>query len=529
MIGDRPRRDIINSYDCGYNFGHLHFFKPVGKMPGKILGLEINEKSVTAVQVMSGLKGYNLISCSRIGVEENDLEKALFELSQKIDLKSDNSFVSISGAGISFRNIKIPFKDPKKIRQTLPFELETLVPFPVDELIVDFNIIDHADQTEILAVSARKSHLSEYLSKLAIIGIDPDIVDINPIPTVSWVLNQDNRPENGLYIDIEIERNRMILFKNRRIVLIREFYSTPDIVRESEYSSSEDKSEDNAFVQEYEEIIESLCEEVLKTLHSFGWQNGNSVVLDKVLFGGIGAIYAGTENILSRFFECPVERVNVSRDNRLRMDYNISRIYKQAVMDNALAISMRDNKKAIGFNLRQGEFQVKKRYFGPKQEIKKAVILLILFLIFLISDLGIDYYSLKEKYNLSKQTVTEQRIKMYPETKNIKDNELAIKQIEVQQKGSPTELQGIAKTNQKVLDILKDIALRIPESYDMDVTNMIIDQKDVRISGDADSYKTIDSMENDLKPSPLYKSVEIGSTKKSGNRIRFDLKLTRAN
>ena len=64
-------------------------------MPGKILGLEINEKSVTAVQVMSGLKGYNLISCSRIGVEDNDLEKSLFELSQKIDLKSDNTFISV--------------------------------------------------------------------------------------------------------------------------------------------------------------------------------------------------------------------------------------------------------------------------------------------------------------------------------------------------------------------------------------------------------------------------------------------------
>lgn len=198
-------------------------------------------------------------------------------------------------------------------------------------------------------------------------------------------------------------------------------------------------------------------------------------------------------------------------------------------MDNALAISMRDSRKAIGFNLRQGEFQVKKRYFGPKQEIKKAAILLILFFIFLIFDLGIDYYSLKEKYNLSVQRVTEQLNKVDPETKNIKDRNLRIMQLEDKLKTSPTELQGIAKTDQKVLDILKDIALRIPESYDMDVTNMIIDQKDVRISGDADSYKTIDSMENDLKPSPLYKSVEISSTKKSGDRIRFDLKLTRAN
>ncbi len=38
-------------------------------MPGKILGLDINEDSVTAVQVKSGLKGYQVTACGRVMID----------------------------------------------------------------------------------------------------------------------------------------------------------------------------------------------------------------------------------------------------------------------------------------------------------------------------------------------------------------------------------------------------------------------------------------------------------------------------
>ena len=41
-------------------------------MPGKILGLDINEDSVTAVQVLSGLKGYQVTACAQAIIEEDE-------------------------------------------------------------------------------------------------------------------------------------------------------------------------------------------------------------------------------------------------------------------------------------------------------------------------------------------------------------------------------------------------------------------------------------------------------------------------
>ena len=47
-------------------------------MPGKILGLDICEDAVTAVQIRSGLKGYQITACGRVMVEGQDgYEEAL--------------------------------------------------------------------------------------------------------------------------------------------------------------------------------------------------------------------------------------------------------------------------------------------------------------------------------------------------------------------------------------------------------------------------------------------------------------------
>ena len=107
-------------------------------MPGKILGLDIGEDSVTAVQVLSGLKGYQVTACAQVIIEEEDgLEGALKGLLEQMDLKSDTYLTSIPAENASYRNLQMPFREPKKIRQTLPFEIETVVPFPSEDLVVD--------------------------------------------------------------------------------------------------------------------------------------------------------------------------------------------------------------------------------------------------------------------------------------------------------------------------------------------------------------------------------------------------------
>ena len=116
-------------------------------MPGKILGLNISRDFISAVQVVSGLKGYEIIACCRVMITEDGLEKALESISGKMDLKSDTYLAVIPLEDTSIRNLRMPFSDPRKIKQTLSFEIETMSPFPVDDLILDFNIPDKSKKS----------------------------------------------------------------------------------------------------------------------------------------------------------------------------------------------------------------------------------------------------------------------------------------------------------------------------------------------------------------------------------------------
>ena len=193
-------------------------------MPGKILGLDISQDSITAVQILSGLKGYQVTACAQVVIDEDGgLEGALKELFEQTDLRSDTYLTSIPAEHVSYRNLQMPFSEPKKIKQTLPFEIETVVPFPIEDLVVDFTVVDRSDKSEILGASVSKAYVAEYLARLQAYGIDPEVLDIRCVPTVSWLIRQEETPESGLLLEIGVERNMMILYLKRRIALIRTF------------------------------------------------------------------------------------------------------------------------------------------------------------------------------------------------------------------------------------------------------------------------------------------------------------------
>ena len=98
-----------------------------------------------------------------------------------------------------------------------------------------------------------------------------------------------------------------------------------------------------------------------------------------------------------------------------------------------------------------------------------------------------------------------------------------------EEKKSATLLPGI-NSDRKVLDLLLDISQRIPQTLDVDVESMIVDLDTVRISGQTDTYETVDSIKNGLEPSDYFTSVTISSAKKdrTGDRIRFEMKLQKA-
>ena len=496
-------------------------------MPKKILGLDINEDSITAVQVKSLLKGYQITACGTVRVEgDGGLDDALKGLVERVDLKSDTCVTSIPGEHISYRNLEMPFRDPKKLRKTVPFEIETMVPFSIDDLVIDFIVSDQSDQNEILAASVRKSFVSEYLTSLKSHEIDPDILDIRCVPIATWLLKQQGIPNDGLFLEIGEKRTTMILYLKRHIVLIRTFAFNNGPIANS--ISNDMNDIDATESNQIESHFKHLFTTVRNTIHAFGWQRNKPILLEGIFFTGIGALYPETENLIRQFFDIPAEQINLSRNNRIHMDENISQVWNPLLMDSALALALRDSKQGQGFNFRKDEFKIDRHYFRLNNALRRVAVFLIIIFSLLAVDMGVDYYLQKKRYRALDQKVTEVFRQTFPDVKRIVDpvKQMKLKIREI--KRAAISQPGINSKN-KVLDLLKDISQRVPKSLNLHITRMVINPETLLIIGKTDTFNTVEKIKNRLEHSSYFNTVTISSANldRTGKQVRFELKLQR--
>jgi len=499
-------------------------------MPGKILGLDINDDAITAVQVVSTLKGYQITAFARVTIDGDDgLDNALEELFARANLKTDICHSSIPAEHVSYRNLRLPFKDSKKIRQTLPFEIEAMLPFPINDMIVDFTVIARSDQTDVLAGSVEKAVVNTHLEQLQAHGVDPDILDIRCMPAVVCLLKLEGTPDNGLFLQLDGKRNTMVLFLKRRIVLVRTF----DMAGVSgAMPDSNETNSGNAGRQTSDQVAsyyKSLCTLIENTVHAFESQNNTAIRPEKIFFTGIGSLQPESEGLLKRFFGISAEQVDLTRDEKIRMETNIARNWNPALMGNALALALREPKQDQGFNFRRYEFEKKKHYFGSKKEIRNAAIFFAVLLFFLAIDMGADYYFLKKRYQTLDHNITEIFKETLPGIKRIvdpvKQMQIKINEIRASALSHPT-IGG----NKTVLEILEDISQRISETLDVHINRMVIDSEVVRITGKTDTFNTVDKIKNDLEASDYFSSATISAAKlnRAGTKVEFEIKLERA-
>lgn len=497
-------------------------------MPERILALDIDEGSITAVQVESGLKGHEITACARVGIEgEGGIHEALIRLFEQENLKSDVYFASISGGHAAYRNLRMPFKDEKKIRQTLPFEVESMVPFSIDELVTDFTISDRSEQSEVIAASVKKDLISDCLQHLQAHGIDPEVLDIRCVSMVPLLLKQESMPDDGLLVDIGRKTCTLIVYLKRRVALIRSFSSPGGDLTLPASDGTDLNDEDIRISEPIRAWFKSFCTIVQNTIHSMAWTTGRAVKPEKVFFTGFGALYPAAGKLLSGYLDVPAERVDLSFDNPVRLSENAAPSWTPALMDSALALSLRNGKQREGFNFRKDEFEIQKTGFWLTREFRRAMVFVIIVLVFLAADFGVDYYFLRKNHRALDERIRGVFAQTFPDVQRIVDPVQQMKVKISELKTSAVPVPG-ADSGKRVLDLLNNISSRIPASLSVKVASLVIDEESVRISGRTDNFNTVDSIKNALETETQhFASVTISSANmdRTGKEVRFELKL----
>jgi general secretion pathway protein L len=504
-------------------------------MPDKILGLDIGDSSVKAVQVTGGLKGYHVTACARMEIDQDrGLEgalKALFEEIVALDNGTCNA--SLQAAHVSFRNLTMPFKDKKKIGRTIAYELEPMLPFPLEGMTTDYVVTDHADESRILSASIRQEALKQYLTSLAAHNLDPDVIDVSGMPAAVQ-LAKDDGPSDAVFIDMGSRVTSAVVSAGHRVALVRSFSMGGDTITaaiaESRKISHEEAEElkcggsVDGFAEVVRPVIQSFCREIHNTLHAFRYQVRQGVNPEKVFLTGGGALYPGMAAMLQEALGLPVELVDLAEGRGLEMEEGASEAWNPLLMNSALALALRDTKGRQSFNFRAGEFGKQKRYEQYKQDIKRIAIYVGIILLAVVADISADYYVVTKHHNHLQQEIASVFKKTFPEVEHIRDPLNQMKE-KVREAKESTLLPADSLGQRAMLDVLRDIAVRVPEKADIEVSTLIIDDERVRLKGDADTFNTVDVVKSGLQKSDYFKDVSIGSAQqdRTGNRVRFEL------
>ena len=292
-------------------------------MPDRILGLDIGDSSLKAVQVTGGLKGYQVHACTRVALSQDEgLEDALRRLFEEVAFDGGVCIASLQADRISFRNLSMPFKDKKKIGQTIGYELEPMLPFSVEALTTDYVVSEHAEETRILSASVRQEALEQYLASLAVHHVDPDVVDISGVPTAVQLAEQDDKPPDALFLDMGSKATSAILMIGRTVALVRAFHFGGHTVTEhiahlkklnhEEAERLKCGGDVNGFSEIVRPLVEAFCKEVQNTLHAFRCEVMEEAAPEKVFLTGGGALYPGMAAMLEEFLQLPVELVDLA-------------------------------------------------------------------------------------------------------------------------------------------------------------------------------------------------------------------------
>ncbi|MCD4778746.1 MAG: pilus assembly protein PilM [Desulfobacterales bacterium] len=483
-------------------------------MSKKVLGLDIRYDSVSAVLVKNNIKENFIEAHEYVPIsDQNDIagciDSLLKSLAKQTDISGSICIASFPANQISYRNIKLPFKEQKKIKQILPYELESTLPFLVDDLIIDYNSIKlqgrsgPVDSTDVIAAAVEKSALKSYLNTLASFNIKPKIVTVGGYPTALCLSSDTTVPENRLFVDMGNRNCSVFILVAGQIYLIRSFPT-------GAAGSS---------------IAESLCNEIKRTLYDSEETFGFNLQPDGIFITEYNSDTVNYKQDMERILGISAKRTDLLSHTGFTRK-NPALPWKPEQMDNALALALSEIEGFKVFNFLKGPFAAKNYWVEHKKSLIKTGILAGLVLALIFINIVLKTHSMEKKLAGLNNQITDIFKTTFPDVKNIVD---PIQQMRVKLKEAQKSSMFSGETGKHTyaIDILKDISEFTPRDIDVNLTNLVVDMESVSIAGDTNRFNSVDDIKRGLEQSDLFNKVTISSANmnKSDNRVRFKLKV----
>jgi len=475
-----------------------------------ILGLDMGNSSLSAVVIEKPLKGFSIkeslsISYDDLETKESPdnsetypslFEQALSTLLEKIDCKGLSSVaLVIPSSEVSFRNITLPFRSLKKIRQVLEFELAAHLPLADETYVSDFTRQKDEgkeDCVTLLTASIPDSFLDTCFNHLKAVGLKPGLI------TVQGYITADHFPwhdeGDSLWLDQAEDHTTLCLKADKDIVKVRTL---------------------GGDLPPYD-----LAQAIHQTIEGENQRSG------KIFSPQVCIITSSGKKSEALCF--PLEKalgypVSLAENN----DETTFPPYL-----NALSAALAHGASRPVLNFCQGKYSedsILKRH-------KTSFALLFIFAAMAFSSF---LFSVHTDIRYLEKNASELELaslamfkKSFPNAQRIVDPLMQIK-VELKQLKETSGLSAdkeapIQGALNGCIEILAELSNRIPLSVDIETTRFILNPGRILLSGSTANFNDVDRIKGLLEKSVFFKQVEIqnAAAEKTGKRVRFQFIIT---
>ena len=368
----------------------------------KVIGLDIGGYSIKAVEIVNTFKSYEITNFYETVVPflegvplDAIIPICMEQLFRENNLQADRIVTAMPGQFISSRILKFNYSDPRKIEKSVLVELEEHVPFNMDDMIIDHQILGTtAGQTMVLAVMTRKTFLKSFLNLLRRINIDPKLVDIDSLALYNLSSHMSLQQGNVAMVDIGHDKTSVCIMKDGFLKMFRSInlggrYITGFLARDLETSFSEaqrikhrvsrvmtsaDKAtdvphEDRLVIERMTLAANAIVKELGRTFYAFkAWEKEP---LKAIYLSGGTSRMKNFATFLGEQLEVEVFPLRLN-ESQLQISTNLAHCLD--ILPQSLAIGLRtvsSVKHHSQINLRRGEFAFVQNY---EQLLKGAAV-----------------------------------------------------------------------------------------------------------------------------------------------------------
>lgn len=474
-------------------------------MPQRILALEMPGHTVRAAVAERTWNSFHIqgVYEEELQIGEADLEPALRRILESTG-KPDVVTTSIGSEFVVKRLLELPFIDVRKLQQVVPFALEEHLPFPVDDAVVAFTRVGiEAHSTVVVAALARKNDLRNHLDLLARVGLDPRTVTLSELAIARLLSRSQTASTNAhLLMDIEPNSTSMVLLDSE---------GTPRALRTVNAGITPD--DEGPIAEAHANSILSVARQTLLA-HSSDTEG-----LDVILAGSAAGIPLLREELS--------EALSLAVRDAAEFDYSFLLNGMRPDMSRyaaciAMLLSELPNKPAELLNFRQGAFAFTGRIRGDLTAFYTTGIIAAIAIVMGLTHFGLGVGTQLHRLHALNRQIGTMTTPVFGS--NPPDDAVAGLRAGIIKMSKRLALIGGNSGKDSPLEALLAVSRDVPKRFPIEMQDIIVDESGVQLSGEADSFTTVDQMKKSLKQDDYFGNIEVTHAKAATDgKIEFQV------